>query len=431
MDAPLYIQLIFAEQPVEIGDVNKPYTGLLSQSWLQEEYIHLDTLPAKLELDRRYACRYVAIKVIDTSPKWQVQFSNPKFIAESSVTMTQVKPVKTGDLELDKIDAVSLKTLHDCMQDVFEDGPKRDRRLWLGDLRLQALANYASFDNQQLVKRCLYLFGGMPTVDGKISANVFTKPHDIPDNTFLYDYSLFFTSILFDYYQQYQDQETLIDLYPVAKTSIDLALTLVDSQGLLHLDKGWPVFIDWAQDFDKTTSAQAVLIYALKQFIELAQIKTDPDISKYQAQLTLLVSASQEQLFDKATRLFVSGPERQVNIASQCWMVLAGVLPDAGNYQLMTKTIAELFPVKGVATPYMYHHIDEALFKSGHKEEAVKLLKDYWGAMVHYGADTFWEAFKPEQPDFSPYNSLAINSFCHAWSCTPTYLIRKYLLGND
>ena len=27
------------------------------------------------------------------------------------------------------------------MQDVFEDGPKRDRRLWLGDLRLEALAN--------------------------------------------------------------------------------------------------------------------------------------------------------------------------------------------------------------------------------------------------------------------------------------------------
>ena len=26
------------------------------------------------------------------------------------------------------------------MQDVFEDGPKRDRRLWLGDLRLPIVA---------------------------------------------------------------------------------------------------------------------------------------------------------------------------------------------------------------------------------------------------------------------------------------------------
>ena len=29
--------------------------------------------------------------------------------------------------------------------------------------------------------------------------------------------------------------------------------------------------------------------------------------------------------------------------------------------------------------------------------------------------------------DDSPYGSVAINSYCHAWSATPTYLIRKYL----
>ncbi|GAB7169398.1 hypothetical protein TUA1478L_13940 [Lactiplantibacillus plantarum] len=58
------------------------------------------------------------------------------------------------------------------MQDVFEDGPKRDRRLWIGDLRLQALANYATFKDTDLVKRCLYLFGAMPTTAGRIPANV-------------------------------------------------------------------------------------------------------------------------------------------------------------------------------------------------------------------------------------------------------------------
>ena len=53
--------------------------------------------------------------------------------------------------ELKKIYEVSVKTLAECMQDVFEDGPKRDRRLWIGDLRLQALANYVTFDNVELV----------------------------------------------------------------------------------------------------------------------------------------------------------------------------------------------------------------------------------------------------------------------------------------
>jgi hypothetical protein len=36
-----------------------------------------------------------------------------------------------------------------------EDGPKRDRRLWLGDLRLEALANYETYRNFDLVKRSL------------------------------------------------------------------------------------------------------------------------------------------------------------------------------------------------------------------------------------------------------------------------------------
>lgn len=55
-------------------------------------------------------------------------------------------------------DAVSVRTLRQCMQTVFEDGPKRNRRLWLDDLRLQALTNYVSFRDYALVKRCLLLF---------------------------------------------------------------------------------------------------------------------------------------------------------------------------------------------------------------------------------------------------------------------------------
>ena len=50
------------------------------------------------------------------------------------------------------------KTLKGCMQDVLEDGPKRDCRIWLGDLRLQARANYYTFKNYDLTKCCMYIF---------------------------------------------------------------------------------------------------------------------------------------------------------------------------------------------------------------------------------------------------------------------------------
>ena len=51
----------------------------------------------------------------------------------------------------------------------------------------------------------------------------------------------------------------------------------------------------------------------------------------------------------------------------------------------------------------------------------------YWGGMVQKGADTFWEVYDPNDDCRSPYNSHLVNSYCHAWSCTPVYFINKYL----
>ncbi len=109
-------------------------------------------------------------------------------------------------------------------------------------------------------------------------------------------------------------------------------------------------------------------------------------------------------------------------------MVLAHVMDDRLNKQIMQRTVDELFPVTGIATPYMYHHVTQALFEAGMKDEAIKLMKGYWGQMISLGADTYWEAFEPAKPDYSPYGSPILNSYCHAWSCTPVYLIQKYLI---
>ena len=131
----------------------------------------------------------------------QAVFYNPVVTSENSADMTKVKKPEIEDEKLARIYQVGMffgftNTLAEILpstvvipanryrhlrtSSLFEDGPKRDRRLWLGDLRLQALANYATFDNKELVRRCLYLFAGMTTVDGKISANVFVKPKNIP-----------------------------------------------------------------------------------------------------------------------------------------------------------------------------------------------------------------------------------------------------------
>jgi len=54
------------------------------------------------------------------------------------------------------------------------------------------------------------------------------------------------------------------------------------------------------------------------------------------------------------------------------------------------------------------------------------LISTYWGGMIDLGADTFWESYQPETPEYSPYGSTSVLSYCHARSCTPVYLLQRY-----
>lgn len=41
------------------------------------------------------------------------------------------------------------------------------------------------------------------------------------------------------------------------------------------------------------------------------------------------------------------------------------------------------------------------------------------------GADTFWEVYDPAKPAWSPYGDSRMYSACHAWSCTPSWCLRR------
>jgi hypothetical protein len=77
-------------------------------------------------------------------------------------------------------------------------------------------------------------------------------------------------------------------------------------------------------------------------------------------------------------------------------------------------------------SPYLYHFVVDAMISCNMYQEARELLLEYWGGMIRKGADAFWEVYDPENDYLSPYGSIQMNSYCHAWSCTPVYFIRKY-----
>lgn len=424
-DAPAFLRLKFAEIPGELLDDSSTYEGWISKGWIQEEFIHIDALPCELKLPRRYAFRYVEVLAIDTSAKFQVVVQDAELTAVSAVSLEDAEPIQNLPEDLQRIDRASLKTLQDCMQHVFEDGPKRDRRLWIGDLRLQAKANYATFRNMDLVKRCMYLFAGLIRDDGKIGACLFTEPVMQVDDTFLFDYSLFFISILYDYYQETKDLDIVKELWPTAFRQIELALDDMED-GVPKTENPMMAFIDWKDGLDRQAAAHAVWIYCLRQGEVLAGLAGD---EKGENQVHSLLSDAIEKavscFWDEEKGFFVSGESRQISWSSQAWMVLADVWDREKSRTLMLHLLEEN-PEVGVSTPYAYHHVIEALLHVGEKDKALELLRTYWGGMIKQGADTFWEAFDPEDPNASPYGSSQVNSFCHAWSCTPAWLFREY-----
>ncbi len=426
-DAPACLRLRFGEIPYELTVGLADYQGEISSSWIQEELIHVDVLPARVRLPRRYAFRYLELAVMDTSPKYQVIVSDVVCAAVTSADRGKLLPLATNDPELAALDRVSLKTMEDCMQSVFEDGPKRDRRLWLGDLRLQAQTSYVTFQNNDLVKRCLYLFAALTQNEGRVGACLFLEPRPQVDDTALFDYALFFVSTLHDYYEATGDRETLEELFPTAERQLELALRELDSRGIVTDRETWWCFLDWGEGLNKQAGAQAILIYTLKQGAAMAEWLGDGEkAAGYGSTAGRLSQAALDVLWDGEQGFFTSGARRQVSWASQVWFALAKVLAPEENARLLERLLARN-PGIPLVTPYACHYLIEALMENGLTGQAVSAMKGYWGGMLREGADTFWELYDPGDPFASPYGCRAINSFCHAWSSTPAYFIRKYL----
>ncbi|MGE5611630.1 MAG: sugar hydrolase [Bacillota bacterium] len=434
MDAPVRLKFVFAEVPAELAEPFDPYPGQLSRAWLQDETLNLDVLPATVRLPRRYAFRYVKITVIDTSPVFQVRFSDIRCEAVTSADKSAVEPLNSAYPEdVKQLDAVSRRTLRDCMQTVFEDGPKRDRRLWLGDLRLQALTNYHTFKNYSLIKRCLYLFAGFPREDGLVAACLFEEPKPYRGHCSILDYSAFFAPTLLDYARASGDWQTARELWPVAKKQLDM-LRYVNQDGLFIDPGNWWIFIDWQANLDKQASMHAVIAYCLRQTLELARsIHKQLEVDFIPPLIEKMTQAARRFLWDSNQGVFVSGKNRQVSWASQAWMILAGIMSTSEGAAAF-RTLPNKPNAVKPAGPYLWHHVVDAMIICRMYPEAMALLRSYWGRMIRDGADTFWEVYDPENQTLSPYKSHLVNSYCHAWSCTPAYFIRKYgdlLLGSE
>lgn len=428
-DAPARIKFTFGEVPSEIMTPFDPYPGGLSRAWLQDEIVTVMTVPETITIPRRLSFRYVKVELLHT-PNYDFVISEMSCKAMTSASSVP-EPLPSGVSSIIRdIDRVGLNTLRECMQTVYEDGPKRDQRLWIGDLYLEALANTYSYGQHDLTKRCLYLLAGLADESGFLNGTVFEKPYPHAQaKQLLLDYALLYNVAVKDYVETTGDYDTVNDLWKVIKKQLDIINLYVQDNGLMNFEKAsqdWWIFIDWRDGLHREVALQGVCIYGLKQTYELAKLLgKEKELAHIPKLIKRMSDGARKYMYDRKSGLFTGVENKQVSYHSQLWMVISGV-PGKTEAQRALRALKNMPDVVHTGTPYAYHYFIQALVNSGMNQEAKEALIEYWGGMVRKGADTFWEAYDPANDFISPYNFFPMNSYCHAWSCTPVYFIRKY-----
>lgn len=417
-DSPAVLEFSFGEFPLELECSLDDYKGVLGNGWIQREMRSVAITPHTHDLERRYSFRYLRITRKDNAG-FPIIINDLYADCVSAVDAADALAFDIPDPMLKRIYMASVNTLKECEQDVFEDGPKRDRRLWSGDLRLQALTDYVTFKNTDLVKRCIYLFAAYRYKHKFVSQCIFAESYPYVYRYVFYDYSLFFISFLYDYLKKYDDVEFVRELYPLACEQAELVFDVFENDYGIFCSR---TFIDWCHELDKSVSMLGLFVYTLKQLSyigqRLGEDVGDIDAKTEQVKHKLLTTYSKEQ------GLFV-GESGQISCHSQIWAVLAGVLNMEQNLCVLEKMEGaklDLYP----HTPYMMHYYIEALYNCGKRDKAMQVIRDYWGSMLDLGFDCCIEVFNKCDHFESPYKAPELNSACHAWSCTPAYWIYRY-----
>lgn len=435
-DAVLRFKVTFGEVPSDLGLPVEPYTGSLSRGWMQDFQCDV-SYDGCYTFNRRITARYMKIEAVGTSIYSDFCFDNITFEATTSAGKSKAQLASTTPQIFKDIARVSENTLKDCMQGVFEDGPKRDQRLWMGDLYLEALANTASFKEYNVTKRCLYLLAGLANPEnGLLYSNMVEYPKPHAQQTFFVDYALSYILTLNDYLKATGDTETARDLWPVVKNQINTILANAIDKNHLYSNTGYQfkgmmvsiVFFDWAPvTLDNHAAIQGLLAHSIDCAYNIAKVigKTD-DVKAYPATAKQLRKAGYKTYWDAKKQIVVSGKERQESYTATSWAVLGNLIKGNEAQKAIRNVMQSTTAIKP-GTPYANHFLVAAMLHCGMNSEAKKYVEDYWGGMVRLGADTFWEYYVPDNHLFSSYNGYTLlNSYCHAWSCTPIYFIVNY-----
>ena len=324
---------------------------------------------------------------------------------------------RSSDERLNKIWQTGAYTVHLNMQEYLWDGIKRDRLIWLGDMHPEVSTIMAVFGDNEVVPE---------------SIDLAKKQYPLP-NWFngMSAYSMWYLIIQYEWYMHSGDRDYLHDNRDYIVGLVNQIDGLVEEDGQEHLAPRR--FLDWPSTPNQPgceAGYRALLCWALTDAGKLCEMLGE--------------TASAEKCRDIITRMNrLIKPHNGLKQAASL-MAIAGLMPA----EQACREVVAVDGAKGFSTFYGYYML-EALARAGMYQEAMDIIRTYWGAMIDHGATTFWEDFNldwvknagrideitPEgkddlHGDFGAYCYPSYrHSLCHGWSSGPTPWMSRHILG--
>ena len=325
------------------------------------------------------------------------------------------------DLELNGIFNISKHTLDICMKEVFEDCPLRERSQYLGDMRVQALMNYYTFGNFELIKQAFNQYAREQRQDGWVKTLV---PGSTQHN--IVDYLPFLAISLWDYYLFSGDKQTLSDLFTTISKTMKWMLSNTNESGLIPKKSDFWIFIDWSQIQKRgiVTAFQCVFYQGLITAAKIARTLGHEDDQKlFIRKAHKAKNAINEFLWDSARGMYCDCMDQGMegySIQTNIFAIIFNVA-DSVKKSILKSTLKDV-PNKKIQTGYFKFYELEMLYKMKEYRQFAKTF-DYWKGMMRLGAKTWWETFDQSA------NKICPDSLCHAWSAAPLYHIPSKILG--
>jgi len=322
---------------------------------------------------------------------------------------------RCSDERLNRIWQTGAYTVHLCMQDYLWDGIKRDRLVWIGDMHPEVMTVNTVFGDQEVVRKSL------DYVRDK------TAPTDWMNG--ICSYSLWWIILHHHLYGWYGDLDYLKEQQAYLTTLLHTVIGQMDGNREAY-EAGR--FIDWP------SNDRPDVIHAGLQALSVRALDAGADMAGW-----LGDEALRKECAEAARRLRTYVPDNAGNSQAAALLSLSGMMDAAEASSIILENGPEKF------TSFMGYYLLEALARSGHYAEAMRLISDYWGRMLDLGATTFWEDFNyvdgenaaridevvPEgrfdiHADGGAWCYVGLrHSFCHGWASGPTTWLSRHVLG--